>query len=197
MSLMPLSEAIIQRFNAALHAARIAGEVEPTAMVLATSDGAGRISTRTVLLKALDSDGFVFFTNLGSFKGRQLLASPRAAATFFWKSTYCQVQLQGDIARVTDEEADAYFATRDRGSQIGAWASLQSRPLESRDLLLQRVAEFEQKFAGLEVPRPEYWSGFRLQPDVVEFWHGREFRLHDRFRYVQQDGEWQELRLYP
>lgn len=197
MSRLPLTEPIIQRFNRALHEARIAGEVEPTAMVLATSDGAGQISTRTVLLKALDSDGFVFFTNLESFKARQLFASPRAAATFFWKSTYCQVQLQGDIAQVTDEEADAYFSTRDRGSQIGAWASLQSRPLESREFLLQRVADFEQKFAGLEVPRPAYWSGFRLMPDVVEFWHGAEFRLHDRFRYLQQDNDWREQRLYP
>ena len=197
MSRLPLTEPIIQRFNQALHAARIAGEVEPTAMVLATSDGAGQISARTVLLKALDEDGFVFFTNLESFKGRQLLASPRAAATFFWKSTFCQVQLQGDIAQVTDEEADAYFSTRDRGSQIGAWASLQSRPLQSRELLLERVAEFEQKFAGLEVPRPDYWSGFRLMPDVVEFWHGAEFRLHDRFRYTQFDHEWREQRLYP
>jgi pyridoxamine 5'-phosphate oxidase len=197
MPRLPLTESIIQRFNKALHEAKIAGEVEPTAMVLATSDGSGQISTRTVLLKALDLDGFVFFTNLESFKGRQLLASPRAAATFFWKSTFCQVQLQGDIAQVKDEEADAYFSTRDRGSQLGAWASLQSRPLESRELLLQRVAEFDQKFVGLEVPRPDYWSGFRLMPDVVEFWHGAEFRLHDRFRYTQQENEWREQRLYP
>ncbi|MDZ4728954.1 MAG: pyridoxamine 5'-phosphate oxidase [Xanthomonadales bacterium] len=197
MSRLPLTEPIIQRFNQALHAARIAGEVEPTAMVLATSDGAGQISTRTVLLKALDGDGFVFFTNLESFKGRQLLSSPRAAATFFWKSTFCQVQLQGDIAQVSDAEAEAYFSTRDRGSQLGAWASLQSRPLESREYLLQRVAEFEQKFAGLEVPRPDYWSGFRLKPDVVEFWYGAEYRLHDRFRYTQSDNEWREQRLYP
>lgn len=197
MPRLPLTESIIRRFNQALHEAKIAGEVEPTAMVLATSDGAGQISTRTVLLKALDADGFVFFTNLESFKGQQLLASPRAAATFFWKSTYCQVQLQGDTAQVTDEEADAYFSTRDRGSQIGAWASLQSRPLESREFLLQRVADFEQKFAGIEVPRPAYWSGFRLMPDVVEFWHGAEFRLHDRFRYLQQDNDWHEQRLYP
>jgi len=194
---LPLSDTIIQRFNRAFHEARVAGEVEPTAMVLASSDSAGRLSTRTVLLKALDADGFVFFTNLESNKGRQLLAHPRAAATFFWKSTYCQVQLQADIEQVSDEEADAYFVTRDRGSQIGAWASLQSRPLESRDLLLQRVAEFEQEYAGADVPRPSYWSGFRLKPDVVEFWHGREFRLHDRFRYVQLDDEWRELRLYP
>lgn len=197
MSRLLLTETMIQRFNKALHAARIAGEIEPTAMVLATSNGAGHISTRTVLLKALDVDGFVFFTNLESFKGRQLQSSPRAAATFFWKSTFCQVQLQGDIAQVSDAEADAYFSTRDRGSQLGAWASLQSRPLESREYLLQRVAEFEQKFAGLEVPRPDYWSGFRLMPDMVEFWYGAEYRLHDRFRFTQSDNEWHEQRLYP
>jgi pyridoxamine 5'-phosphate oxidase len=197
MSGLPLTAEIIERFNHALQTARRAGEVEPTAMILATSDGAGQISTRTVLLKALDTNGFVFFTNLESNKGRQLLQHPRAAATFFWKSTYCQVQLQGDIFQVADDEADAYFATRDRGSQLGAWASLQSQPLQSRELLLQRVAEFEQKFAGVEVTRPAYWSGFRLQPDVVEFWHGAEFRLHDRFRYSQMGGEWSEQRLYP
>lgn len=197
MTRLALTDAIIERFNHALQAARRAGEVEPTAMVLATSDGAGRLSTRTVLLKALDADGFVFFTNLESNKGRQLRQNPHAAATFFWKSTYCQVQLQGDIAQVSDEEADAYFSTRDRGSQLGAWASLQSQPLESREFLLQRVAEFDQKFAGQEVPRPDYWSGFRLQPDVVEFWHGAEYRLHDRFRYTQEGGEWREQRLYP
>jgi len=197
MSGLPLTEAIIERFNHALQTARRAGEVEPTAMVLATSDGAGQISTRTVLLKALDADGFVFFTNLESNKGQQLVQHPRAAATFFWKSTFCQVQLQGDVSQVSAEEADAYFATRDRGSQLGAWASLQSRPLESREFLLQRVARFEEKYAGTEIPRPGYWSGFRLAPDMVEFWHGAEFRLHDRFRYTPADGEWREQRLYP
>lgn len=194
---IPLSEAIIQRFNCALDEAQAAGEPEPTAMVLASADAAGRPSSRTVLLKAHDENGFVFFTNLESFKGRQLLANPRAAATFLWKTIYCQVQLQGDISQVPDAQADAYFATRDRGSQIGAWASLQSRPLESRELLLQRVAEFEAKFAGQDVPRPAYWSGFRLAPDVVEFWHGSEYRLHDRFRYLPEGGEWRMHRLFP
>jgi pyridoxamine 5'-phosphate oxidase len=197
MSNLPLNDSIIQRFNKALHEARIAGEVEPTAMVLATTDGAGQLSTRTVLLKALDEHGFVFFTNLDSFKGKQLKACPRAAATFFWKSTYCQVQLQGDIEQVSNDEADAYFSTRDRGSQVGAWASLQSSPLESREMLLNRVAEFEARFAGTEVPRPPNWSGFRLKPEVVEFWQGREFRLHDRFRYQQIENEWREQRLFP
>ena len=197
MPVLQLNAEIIQRFNKALHEARVAGEVEPTAMVLATSEPGGRLSTRTVLLKALDEDGFVFFTNLESFKGRQLLNNPQAAATFFWKSTYCQVQLAGDILQVSDEEADAYFSTRDRGSQIGAWASRQSRPLVSREKLLQRVSEYEQQYLDAEIPRPPYWSGFRLKPVFVEFWHGREFRLHDRFRFEVIDGEWGEQRLYP
>jgi pyridoxamine 5'-phosphate oxidase len=197
MTTIPLNAAILERFNSAMDEAKIAGEREPTAMVLASADAAGRPSSRTVLLKALDADGFVFFTNLESFKGRQLLSNPRAAATFLWKTSYCQVHLQGDISQVSDSQADAYFSTRDRGSQIGAWASLQSRPLESRELLMQRVAEFEAKFAGQDVPRPPYWSGFRLAPDVVEFWHGSEFRLHDRFRYLPQDGEWGVHRLFP
>jgi pyridoxamine 5'-phosphate oxidase len=197
MPTLPLSETIIRRFDCALDEARLKGEPEPTAMVLATVDTDGRPSSRTVLLKALDENGFVFFTNLESFKGRQLLAHPRAAATFLWKTIYCQVQLQGEVSQVSDAQADAYFATRDRGSQLGAWASMQSRPLESRELLMQRVAEFEAKFDGQEVPRPSYWSGFRLAPDVVEFWHGSEFRLHDRFRYTPENGEWRMSRLYP
>jgi len=194
---MKLSQEIIDRFNKCLHESRLAGEQEPTAMVLATSDGAGQVSTRTVLLKALDTDGFVFFTNLQSYKARQIELSRRVAATFLWKSTYYQVQLEGEASQVTDAEADAYFATRDRGSQIGAWASIQSQPLDSRETLHQRVAEFEQKFANQEVPRPPNWSGYRLQPDSVEFWYGREFRLHDRFRYRTVDGAWTEVRLYP
>ncbi|MEJ8569508.1 pyridoxamine 5'-phosphate oxidase [Elongatibacter sediminis] len=192
-----LSQTIIDRFNAALDAAREAGEPEPTAMVLATSDCQGRVTTRTVLLKGLDRHGFVFFTNTGSRKGRQIDECPRAAATFLWKSTYCQVQLVGAVRPVTAEEADAYFATRDRGSQIGAWASLQSRTLDSRDTLEARVAEFEERYSGKDVPRPPHWSGYRLQPDSVEFWHGREFRLHDRTEYRWTDGNWAQRKLYP
>jgi pyridoxamine 5'-phosphate oxidase len=166
-------------------------------MVLATSDGKGYVTSRTVLLKALDSDGFVFFTNLASTKGTQLLACPRAAATFLWKSTLCQVQLVGAIRQVSDAEADAYFSTRDRGSQIGAWASLQSQPLDRRETLETRVHDFDKRFEGREVPRPPYWSGFRLQPERVEFWHGRAYRLHDRTLYQWQDGHWVSGKLYP
>jgi len=194
---MSLSREIIDEFNKAFKKARVAGEQEPTAMVLATSDGQGLVTSRTVLLKALDEDGFVFFTNLNSTKGRQLSVCPRAAATFLWKASGCQVQLVGTVSRVSDEAADAYFSTRDRGSQIGAWASRQSAPLESREALLQRVREFEEKYAGQEVPRPPDWVGFVLDPAQVEFWWQREFRLHDRFRYTLEQGRWVKQRLNP
>ena len=195
--MLRLSQEIIDRFNSALHAARAVGELEPTAMVLATSDGQGLITSRTVLLKALDENGFVFFTNSTSNKGLQMKANPRASATFLWKANESQVQLAGRVEPVSDEEADAYFSTRDRGSQVGAWASLQSQPLQSRELLEARVKEFEARFEGEEVTRPDYWTGYRLQPEMVEFWQGRKFRLHDRFRYTQENGAWVMRRLYP
>lgn len=192
-----LNEEIRQRFSAAINAATEAGEPEPTAMVLGTADRDGNISTRTVLLKNLDERGFVFYTNTLSNKGQQLQVLPHAAITFLWKTTLCQVHASGSIERVTDAEADAYFASRDRGSQVGAWASRQSKVLESRELLEQRVREFENKFAGRDVPRPPHWSGYRVLPEMVEFWHGRAHRLHDRFRYTCQDGTWHMDRLYP
>lgn len=194
---MTLSGEIITEFNKAFKKARVSGESEPTAMVLATSDGKGLVTSRTVLLKALDEDGFVFFTNTGSTKGRQMRQCPRASATFLWKASGCQVQLVGTVRQVSDEAADAYFSTRDRGSQIGAWASDQSQPLDSRETLLQRVKEVEQKYEGLEVPRPPNWTGFVLSPETVEFWTQREFRLHDRFLYYQQNGKWAKQRLNP
>ena len=194
---MSLSREIIDEFNKAFKKARVCGEQEPTAMVLATSDGEGLVTSRTVLLKALDENGFVFFSNMNSTKGRQLAACPRAAATFLWKASGCQVQLVGTVQRVSDEAVDAYFSTRDRGSQIGAWASDQSAPLDSRETLVQRVRDLEQKYAGQEVPRPPYWVGYVLSPERVEFWWQREFRLHDRFRYTLEQGRWVTQRLYP
>jgi len=194
---MKLSPEIIDEFNKAFKKARVSGEQEPTAMVLATSDGHGLVTSRTVLLKALDEDGFVFFTNVNSTKGRQMAACPRASATFLWKASGCQVQLVGAVSRVSDEAADAYFSTRDRGSQIGAWASQQSAPLDSRETLIQRVRELEEQYAGQEVPRPPFWTGFRLSPERVEFWWQREFRLHDRFLYTPQGGDWVKQRLNP
>jgi len=194
---MSLSSEIIDEFKRAYKKARVAGEPEPTAMVLATSDGKGLVTSRTVLLKALDEDGFVFFTNTNSTKGRQMAACPRASATFLWKASGCQVQVVGSVRRVSNEAADAYFSTRDRGSQIGAWASDQSAPLESREALLQRVRELEQKYAGQDVPRPPHWTGFVISPEQVEFWWQREFRLHDRFQYTLEDGVWVKRRLSP
>ena len=194
---MSLSQEIITEFNKCFKKARVAGEPEPTAMVLATSDGRGYVTSRTVLLKALDENGFVFFTNTQSLKGRQMVACPRAAATFLWKASGCQVQLVGTVKQVRDEEADAYFSTRDRGSQIGACASHQSEPLDSRETLIQRVEELEQKYAGIEVPRPPHWTGYVLSPETVEFWTQREFRLHDRFLFTLQEGSWTRQRLNP
>jgi pyridoxamine 5'-phosphate oxidase len=194
---MSLSPEIIEEFNKAFKQARVCGEQEPTAMILATSDGQGLVTCRTVLLKALDEDGFVFFTNTHSLKGRQLATCPRAAATFLWKASGVQVQLVGSVSQVSDEAADAYFETRDRGSQIGAWASRQSEPLASREVLLQRVRELERRYEGREVPRPPHWTGYTLSPESVEFWTQREFRLHDRFLYTLGDDGWTRTRLNP
>ena len=195
--MIPLSQQLIDEFNRFFKEARMAGEQEPTAMILATSDGAGRVSSRTVLLKALDEDGFVFFTNSNSRKGRQMDQCPRASATFLWKASGCQVQLIGTVDKVSAEAADAYFSTRDRGSQIGAWASLQSSRLESREELLQRVEEISRQYEGAEVPRPEHWNGYVLHPESIEFWTQREFRLHDRFLWTQENDAWVSQRLFP
>ncbi|MEE8339527.1 MAG: pyridoxamine 5'-phosphate oxidase [Xanthomonadales bacterium] len=192
-----MSQEIIEQFNKAFKQARVCGEPEPTAMVLATSDCKGLVTSRTVLLKALDENGFVFFTNTRSMKGKQLATCPRAAATFLWKASGCQVQLVGSVKLVSDEEADAYFATRDRSSQIGAWASRQSEPLDSRETLIQRVRELELEYEGMEVPRPPHWTGYVLSPESVEFWTQREFRLHDRILYTIDDGVWTKQRLNP
>ena len=194
---MALSQEIIDEFNRAMHKARRAGEQEPTAMVLATSDGQGLVTSRTVLLKALDEDGFVFFTNSNSVKGRQIAACPKVSATFLWKTSGCQVQLVGTAREIDAEAADAYFGTRDRGSQVGAWASEQSAPLDSRESLLERFHVLEEQFAGEEVPRPPFWNGYVLSPVMVEFWWQREFRLHDRFLYTLGDEGWTRQRLSP
>ena len=194
---MGISAEIISEFNREFKKARVAGEPEPTAMVLATSDGAGLVTSRTVLLKALDENGFVFFTNTCSIKGKQMAECPRAAATFLWKASGVQVQLIGSVSQVSDAAADAYFSTRDRGSQVGAWASDQSTPLESREALLQRVRDIEIEYEGAEIPRPPHWTGFVISPESIEFWTQREFRLHDRILYRLVDGEWTEQRLNP
>jgi pyridoxamine 5'-phosphate oxidase len=172
---------------------------DPTAMALATVDADGLPNVRMVLLKGFDARGFVFYTNTDAAKGRELATDPKAAAVFHWKSLRRQVRVRGTVERVSDAEADAYFATRPKGSQIGAWASKQSAPLESRFALEQAVARFTAKYAIGAVPRPPFWSGYRIVPLAIEFWHDRPFRLHERieFRRAQADGPWIKTRLYP
>jgi pyridoxamine 5'-phosphate oxidase len=170
---------------------------DPNAMALATVGADGQPSVRMVLLKDADARGFVFYTNCESKKGRQLLATRKAALVMHWKSLGRQVRAEGAVETVTDEEADAYFASRHRSSQIGAWASQQSRPLESRFELEKRVAAFAAKYAIGTVPRPAYWSGFRLIPSYVEFWENKPFRLHDRLVYHRAGDGWTTEKLYP
>ena len=195
---MTLPDEILERFRDGLDAAVEAGEKEPTAMTVATLDGRGGVSARTVLLKEHGPDGFVFYTNSHSIKGKQIAANDRVALVVLWKQAYRQVLIEGRASFVGDAEADEYFSGRPRGSQVGAWASLQSEPLDRRETLEERVREIEQRFEGREVPRPPHWRGYRVTPDMVEFWYGRESRLHDRFRFtLDGDGHWQRQRLYP
>jgi len=172
---------------------------DPTAMTLATVGPDGTPSVRMVLLKGFDASGFVFYTNHESRKGLHLVAHPRAAMLFHWKSLRRQVRLEGPVEKTTPKEADDYFATRQRGSQIGAWASDQSRPLESRFALEKRVAEYTAKHVIGTVPRPPHWSGFRLQPLLIEFWQDAPFRLHDRLEYRRPSvgAPWSTRTLYP
>jgi pyridoxamine 5'-phosphate oxidase len=171
---------------------------DPNAMALATVDPDGLPNVRMVLLKGLDT-GFVFYTNFESAKGRELLASGKAALCFHWKSLRRQVRVRGPVAVVDEAEADAYYASRPRGSRIGAWASKQSRPLEGRFALEAEVARATARFGIGEIPRPPYWSGFRLAPVSIEFWHDRPFRLHDRAQFTRPspDAPWTRTRLYP
>jgi pyridoxamine 5'-phosphate oxidase len=172
---------------------------DPTAMTLATVDDDGAPNARLVLLKGTDARGFVFYTNRNSQKGHELDAHPVAALVFHWKSLNRQIRVRGPVEHVTDEEADAYFATRPKQAQIGAWASKQSSPLESRLAFEKAVALYAAKYAIGTVPRPPYWSGYRILPLRMEFWHDRPFRLHDRieFRRAAPDAAWSKTRLYP
>jgi len=170
---------------------------DPNAMALATATKDGMPSVRVVLLKGIDPRGFVFYTNLESRKGEELTGNPRASLCFHWKSLRRQIRIDGAIEVVSDAEADAYYASRPRDSRIGAWASIQSRPLENRDALKSRVAEFTEKFADADIPRPPFWSGFRVLPRRIEFWQDQPFRLHDRLVYTLGENGWTAGRLFP
>lgn len=170
---------------------------EPNAMALGTVENGGQPTVRIVLLKSFDERGFVFYTNYEGRKGKHLLAHPRAGLCFYWPPLQIQVRIEGTVTKVADEEADAYFATRHRLSQIGAWASRQSEPLETPTALDERVAKYEKEFEGREVPRPEFWSGFRVLPERIEFWKGRANRLHERHLYTRVGTGWKIETLYP
>lgn len=173
---------------------------DPNGAAVATVDASGMPNVRMVLIKSADETGFVFYTNLESQKGRELTANPRAALLYHWKSLRRQVRVQGPVERVSDAEADAYFATRPRDSQIGAWASAQSRPMEGRFVFEREIAKYAAKFGFGKIPRPPHWSGFRLVPQHFEFWSDRPFRLHDRLVFMRSDlkeNAWRTERLFP
>lgn len=188
-------------FSSLLEEAKASAEIEPTAMTVASVDDRGQPSARTVLLKEFDARGFVFYTHLDSQKGRELQQQPHAALLLLWRSLReagIQVRVEGATELVSAQESDAYFASRPRMSQIGAWASVQSQTLGSREEFEQRLAAIEQRFDGQPVPRPEGWGGIRVVPRRIEFWYGAQFRLHERWCYeLNDDGQWQKRMLYP
>lgn len=195
----PLYQEALTTFERLLDEARASGDREPTSMTLATADAQGRISARIVLLKGVDERGFRFFTNYESAKGDQLAAHPQVALCFHWKALREQVQvrIEGTVAKLPTEESDAYFASRPRGSQIGAWASLQSQALADRATFEARVDDVEKRYEGQPVPRPPHWGGYVVTPDRIEFWYGATYRLHERVCYVAHDGAWTKGLLYP
>ena len=186
-------------FNKWLKLAEASEPNDPTAMALATVDETGLPNVRMVLMRRVDERGIVFFTNFESQKGEELLSCKKASAVFHWKTLRKQVRFRGEVEVVSDEEADEYFYSRARGSRIGAHASKQSRPLESRFALEKEVAKYTAKFGVGDIPRPDHWSGFRIKPLSIEFWSDGKFRLHDRFRYDREnlDAGWALERLYP
>jgi pyridoxamine 5'-phosphate oxidase len=188
----------IQQFRTWFDEALATNLHEPNAMIVATATPDGRPSARVVLLRGFDERGFVFYTNYEGRKSRELEANPYAALLFYWGELERQVRLEGRVRRIPEEESDAYFAGRPRGSQLGAWASEQSRPIKDRGALEKRLRELEAGYEGREVPRPAFWGGYRVEPETMEFWQGRENRLHDRLVYRRsEDGGWGRERLQP
>ena len=193
-----LSNDPMEQFSLWLAEADSSGIYEPNAMVLSTIQEDGSPSARTVLLRGVSDQGFAFYTDYTSRKGRALIAHPRAALVFPWYSLHRQVLVTGAVQKVSEEDSDEYFHSRPRGSQIGAWASDQSQPIDSRAHLEEKVAKVEERFRDEpEVPRPEKWGGFVLAPDTIEFWAGRRSRLHDRIRFIRLDDGWDSVRLQP
>ena len=187
----------LDRFDALFRRAATCDLNEPSAVTVATVDASGRPSARVVLVKGYDASGFVFYTNTLSRKGRELAANPRVAMCLFWDPLMEQVRIEGRVSPVTDAEADAYWAGRHPGSQLGAWASDQSEPLPSREALEARVTEFDERFGDGPIPRPAHWSGYRVVPDRIEFWRSLPNRLHERTCYSLDDGEWRVSLLHP
>jgi pyridoxamine 5'-phosphate oxidase len=187
----------VEQFRRWFDEALAAGLYEPNAMTVATAAPNGRPSARVVLLKGFDERGYVFYTNYEGRKGRELEENPRAALLFYWGELERQVRVEGTVSRVSKEESDAYYASRPRGSRLGAWASEQSRTVEGREVLEDRIEDLEAEYEGREVPRPPFWGGYRVVPEVVEFWQGRENRLHDRIVYRRRGAGWRIERLQP
>jgi pyridoxamine 5'-phosphate oxidase len=197
MSLISNEKEPFSIFHMWMKEAKSKEPTDPDAACLATVDPNGYPNARVVLIRKIDERGFCFFTNTQSQKGNELLASPKAAINFHWKSLKKQIRIRGDIVRVSEEESNEYYSSRPLGNRIGAWASLQSQPLENRQHLIDRVKEHEEKF-GNNPPRPDHWGGYRLIPNSIEFWQEEEFRLHSRLRFQKtKTGDWERLELYP
>lgn len=196
---MSLCVPALEELRRLLAEAALSGDPEPTAMNLSTIDARGRPHSRIVLLKGVAEDGLRFFTNYTSAKGEELAAHAQVALCLHWKQLRegIQVRVEGTVSRLPAADSDAYFASRARGSQIGAWASLQSQTLPQREDFEARIAEVEARFAGREVERPPHWGGYRVDPDLIEFWYGANFRLHERQRHELIDGQWRQRMLYP